>query len=79
MGRRRKGPVVYNPELYKSRNLIERLFGRLKDRQGHLDCRLGYLLVMSPELKKLFLSGGAVWENSASLNRLLKTRSVGRI
>ena len=29
--RRRKEPVVYDTELYKSRNLIERLFGRLKD------------------------------------------------
>ena len=27
----RKEPVVYDTELYKSRNLIERLFGRLKD------------------------------------------------
>lgn len=27
----RKVPVVYDMELYKSRNLIERLFGRLKD------------------------------------------------
>ena len=27
----RKEPVVYDIELYKSRNLIERLFGRLKD------------------------------------------------
>ena len=31
-GRRcHKQPVVYDTELYKSRNLIERLFGRLKD------------------------------------------------
>ena len=29
--RRRKEPVIYDTELYKSRNLIERLFGRLKD------------------------------------------------
>ena len=29
--RRRKEPVVYDAELYKSRNRIERLFGRLKD------------------------------------------------
>ena len=27
----RKEPIVYDTELYKSRNLIERLFGRLKD------------------------------------------------
>jgi transposase len=27
----RKEPIVYDRELYKSRNLIERLFGRLKD------------------------------------------------
>ena len=27
----RKEPVVYDRELYKSRNLVERLFGRLKD------------------------------------------------
>ena len=26
----RKEPVVYDSELYKSRNLIERMFGRLK-------------------------------------------------
>ena len=28
---KRKEPVVYDSELYKSRNLIERMFGRLKD------------------------------------------------
>ena len=27
----RKEPIAYDTELYKSRNLIERLFGRLKD------------------------------------------------
>ena len=27
----RKEPIVYDTELYKSRHLIERLFGRLKD------------------------------------------------
>ena len=27
----RKEPIIYDTELYKSRNLIERLFGRLKD------------------------------------------------
>ena len=27
----RKEPIVYDTELYKRRNLIERLFGRLKD------------------------------------------------
>ena len=27
----RKEPIIYDRELYKSRNLIERLFGRLKD------------------------------------------------
>ena len=27
----RKEPIVYDKELYKSRNLVERLFGRLKD------------------------------------------------
>ena len=27
----RKEPIVYNSELYKRRNLIERFFGRLKD------------------------------------------------
>ena len=26
-----KEPIIYDTELYKSRNLIERLFGRLKD------------------------------------------------
>ena len=28
---KRKEPIIYDTELYKSRNLIERLFGRLKD------------------------------------------------
>ena len=27
----RKEPIIYDTKLYKSRNLIERLFGRLKD------------------------------------------------
>ncbi len=27
----RKKPIAYDPELYKQRNLIERMFGRLKD------------------------------------------------
>jgi transposase len=27
----RKAPIQYDAELYKSRNLIERMFGRLKD------------------------------------------------
>ena len=27
----RKQPIVYDTELYKCRNLIERLFGRIKD------------------------------------------------
>ncbi len=61
---KRKEPIIYDTELYESRNLIERLFGRLKDwrriaipvrslcayiLQCHLSCRHGYLLVMSPE------------------------------
>ena len=28
---KRKEPIIYDTELYQSRNLIERLFGRLKD------------------------------------------------
>ncbi len=28
---KRKEPIIYDTELYKRRNLIERLFGRLKD------------------------------------------------
>ena len=31
----RKEPIVCDTELYKSRNLIERLFGRLKDWRPH--------------------------------------------
>ena len=27
----RKEPIIYDTELYKRRNLVERLFGRLKD------------------------------------------------
>ena len=63
-----KEPIAYDTELDKSRNLIERLFGRLKDwrriatrydrcahplLQRHLYCRHGYLLVMSPGLGTL--------------------------
>lgn len=29
----RKNPAAYDTELYKQRNLIERMFGRLKDRR----------------------------------------------
>ena len=32
---KRKEPIVCDTELYKSRNLIERLFGRLKDWRPH--------------------------------------------